>query len=123
LKAIHSVVVSHFIVEVPLGLSLIPESAGSICDFVIVSNQRATLSISAKILAGIEAETSDSADAAHRLFVIKGAVSLAGILDHRDAELVRDSDYRLHIGGHAVQMDRNNCFGPFCDRFAKATGI
>src|SRR5262249_31671917 len=123
LKTVHSVVVSHLIIEVPMGLSLISKPAGPISDFVIVCNHRATLSVSPKILARIEAETSDSADAAHTLPAIERAVSLTGILDHWDAELVRNSDYCSYVGGHAVQMDRNNCFSPLCDRFMKAIGI
>ena len=54
---------------------------------------------------------------------IEGAVSLARIFDHWDTVLIRDPDYRTHVSRHAIQMDRNNRFGPLCDRFVEAIGV
>ena len=82
--ALHVVVVLH-------ALAVVAEQLDALGQIRAVRRDRAAVAISAEVLAGIEAERADVADAADALALVFGAVGLTRIFDDLEAATLRDS--------------------------------
>ena len=110
LKSFHAVIVADEFVFVAPGLAVVASGPGEVRNARVVGDDRAAFSISAQVLGGIKAEGSDIPDGAHAAATIAGAVSLAGVFNHRDTAGFGDGEDGVHIRGPAIKMNGHDGF-------------
>src|SRR5438067_1649185 len=108
LQPLHPVVVAPQHVVVLLRLTPVAQHADRLGVAGVARRDEAAFAAGAKVLARIEAETREVADAADAAAAVLRAVRLARVFDDDQIALARDGENRIHIGGLSVDVDRKN---------------
>ena len=103
-------------VLIAVGLSAVAQPPDAIGDVVPGCRQRPSVAECTEILGRVERVSGDRTEAADGLAVARGQVGLAAILDNREAVTIGDAGDRPHVGGLAVQVDRQDRRSPRCHR-------
>src|SRR5713226_5771785 len=111
LQRLHSIVEGPQNVVVLAVLPPVPQHANRTRVLGIVRGYRASLSVSSKILSGIETEAADVAEITCRSPSVFRPVCLRGIFDDHQSMTARHLDDRSHVRGLSVKMNRENGLG------------
>jgi hypothetical protein len=95
------------LVKISALLAIVAQLPYLICYIILVGGDRAGVAESAEVLARIEAEAPGIPERSEFFAFVGSAVGLGGILDDRNALLLGDMNYGIHISGLPVQVDRN----------------
>ncbi len=82
----------------------------------IVGDDHPALAVRAKVLSGIEAEAAHVSQAPGPTPFVLGTVRLTGIFDHHQAVPPGDLQDGVHVSRLAVEVHRDDRFGPLGDR-------
>src|SRR6201999_3394217 len=82
----------------------------------VAGDHRATVAPAAEVLGRVEAEAGSIAEGADRAALVKGAMSLAGVLDHEDGALAAELEDRVDLDRAAEKVDRDHAAGALGQR-------
>src|SRR5436190_20750925 len=123
LQALHTIVVTAQIVIVAARFAPASQEPNGLGVVGIRSDDGAAFSVSAKILARVETKARELRKGSGALALVLGAMSLSCVFDDGDSAGTGDIQDRFHVGGLAVEMDRDDRFGPGCDGRLQFAGI
>ena len=98
-------VVAQRLMSVLGATSVIAQQLDLVRERAVIRRDCPSLSICAKVLRGIKAETRRMADRSYPAISEPGAVCLAGILDHHQSTRRRDAGERIQVGRLAIEVD------------------
>jgi len=96
------------LVIVTLKLAIVAQQHDLLGPLVVIGDHHAAVAKGAEIFARIKTEAAVRAESARPLALVYRAVSLAGILDHRQVVAPGDGHHLIHPAAVAVEMDRDD---------------
>ena len=108
---------------IAIALSTVSEASDSIRQCSLVGDDRTPVAERAEILRGVEAERARNTDRPDRAARGGRQMRLAAVFDEREMVACRDALERHHVGGLAVQMDRQDRSCPRPDGPLDGAGI
>ena len=96
-------------------LTEVPEQPDPLGELGVVRRHGACVAERAEVLAGVEAERCEAAEASDAPAPVPGAVRLTGVLDECDAAVLRESQQRVDIDGMSVEVDGDDRTRPLGD--------
>lgn len=109
--------------DVALQRAVVSEVAQAFGGGVVRRQDRACVSQSTEVFGRIEAVGRSISEGGERTALVEGTVSLGGIGEKAEVELLSQSEKRFERSGLAVQMDREKGFGLGGDRRRHAIGV
>src|SRR5258706_15781921 len=94
--------------HIPAALPVVANLAHRLPERIVVREERAAIAVAAERLGRKEAGGTDGRQVAALAALVGGTEALRRILDHREAVLCRDGVDLVHVGGLAVQRDRQD---------------
>src|SRR5690349_18279637 len=108
LQALHPVIESLDDVVITPLLAPVSQDSERVRVLGAVGRDEPGFAIRSKILARVEAEASEVADASDTAPFVLGAVRLRGVLDDDEPVAARDLDNRIHVRRLPIQMNRHD---------------
>src|SRR6202045_2268553 len=116
LKPFHPVIESPQYMMIFTVLPPVAQHANGAREFGVARGYGSAFAIGSQIFTGIKTETGHVSDAADRTAFILCSVRLRGIFDNNQPMSTRDFHDRIHVGGLAIQMHREDRLRAGADR-------
>ena len=108
LEPVHAIVEAELGVVVAAALGVVAQAPQPLGDRLVIGRDRAGLAVGTEVLSRVEAEAAAQPERAGPLAVVACPVGLGGVLDDRNAAAATDLQQRPHVGGLAVEMNRQD---------------
>ncbi len=108
LEGVHAIIEAEFAVVVAAALGVVAQAPEPLGDRRVVGRDRAGLAVGTEVLSRVEAEAAAQPERAGPLAVVTCPVGLGGVLDDRNAPATTDLQQRTHVGGLAVEVNRQD---------------